>query len=283
MKVKVNRAGKLFILLTIFLGIAAVNTGNNLLYIVVSLFLATMLLSGIISYINLKGLRLNLKPPEEIYAGKQANFEITIKKSSRFPSFMISVSSNNGSVLFPYVGRRPIKASIPFLFLKRGRVENLKLTVSSEFPLGMFIRYYEVSFPLKVVVFPKPIYSKEFLNEGFENQEGIQESFTTTGYEELREIRDYSGEPMKLIHWKVSAKTDSLKVKHMSSPERGAIILTLASVSGDLETKLSKITYLVNELMNKGYAVGIDLGKVKIPPGKGNTHKLKILRALALY
>ena len=147
----------------------------------------------------------------------------------------------------------------------------------------MFVRYYEEEFNEKLVVFPKPIPAKEFLTNGFENQEGPQESLTSPGYEELKEIRDYRGEPMKLIHWKVSAKTDSLKVKDMSALERGAIVLTLNSVSGDLETKLSKLTYLVNELMSKGYAVGVDLGKVKIPPGKGEKHRLKILRALALY
>ena len=283
MKVKVNRAGKLFILLTILLGIAAVNTGNNLLYIIVSLLLATMLLSGIISYLNLRGLKINLKPPKEVYAGIPAEFEVSIKKESRLPSFMIDVTSNVGSTLFPYVGIKPVKEKISFLFPKRGEIESVKLIVSSEFPLGMFVRYYTLEIPLKLVVFPKPLPTREFWSSGFESQEGFQESFTTVGYEELKEIRDYRGEPMKLIHWKITAKTDSLKVKDMSTLERGVVMLTLNSVSGDLETKLSKLTYLVKELINKGYAVGVDLGKVKIPPGKGEKHKLKILRALALY
>ncbi len=283
MKVKVNRAGKFFILLTILLGIAAVNTGNNLLYIVVSILLSTMLLSGIISYINLQGLKLNLKPPKEIYAGIPAEFEAYLKKENRFPSFMIDVTGNGESVLFPYVTKTPLKRRINFIFSRRGEVESVKVIVSSEFPLGMFVRYYAVEIPLKLVIFPKPFPTKEFLSSGYENSEGLQESFTSVGYDELKEIRDYRGEPMKLIHWKVSAKLDTLKVKDMSALERGAIVLTLNSVSGDLETKLSKLTYLVNELMGKGYAVGVDLGKVKIPPGKGEKHKLKILRALALY
>lgn len=283
MKVKVNRAGKLFILLTILLGIAAVNTGNNLLYIVVSLLLATMLLSGMISYQNLKGLRLNLKPPKEIYAGIPAEFGISIRKEGKLPSFMIDVFGNGENILFPYVGTKPVKGKIGFLFPKRGEVEKVILVVSSEFPLGMFVRYYTLEIPIKLVIFPKPLPTKEFLSSGFENKEGLQESFTSVGYEELKEIRDYRGEPMKLIHWKVLAKTDSLKVKDMSALEKGAVILTLNSVSGDLETKLSKLTYLVNKLMNRGYAVGVDLGRVKIPPGKGEKHRLKILRALALY
>ena len=283
MKVKVNRAGKLFILLTILLGIAAVNTGNNLLYIVVSLLLAIMLLSGIVSYFNLKGLELKLKPPKEIYAKKPASFDLTLRKVVRIPSFLINVKGNHEYALFPYVGQKPVKGKVGFLFPKRGEVEKVKLRVSSEFPLGMFIRFYEVEFPLKLIVFPNPIPTTEFLGKGLENREGIQESFTSKGFEELKEIRDYRGEPMKLIHWKVSAKFDSLKVKDMSAFERGAVVLTLNSVSGDLETKLSKLTYLVNELMNKGYAVGIDLGKIKIPPGTGEKHRLKILRTLALY
>lgn len=283
MKVKVNRAGKFFILLTIFLGIAAVNTGNNLLYVIVSFLLATMLLSGVISYLNLKGLKITLKPPKEIYAGIPAEFEVSIKKEGKLPSFMIEVSSKGSSVLFLYVSNKPVKGKITLIFPKRGQVESLELTVSSEFPLGMFVRYYRLELPIKLVVFPKPIPTKEFLSFGFENKEGFQESFTSFGYDELREIRDYRGEPMKLIHWKVSAKTDSLKVKDMSALERGLVILTLNSVSGDLETRLSKLTYLVNKLMNNGYAVGVDLGKFKIAPGRGQRHRLKLLSALALY
>ncbi|WP_461829799.1 DUF58 domain-containing protein [Aquifex sp.] len=283
MKVKVNRAGKLFILLTILLGIAAVNTGNNLLYIIVSLLLATMLLSGTVSALNLKCIKLSLKPPKEIYAQKPAEFEIFLKKENKLPSFIVEVLGNEGSALFPYIGPEPVKGKIRFSFPRRGEVNRLRVIVSSEFPLGMFVRYYEVEFSVKLIIFPKPIPAQEFITKGFLNEEGPQESLTTTGYEELKEIRDYTGEPMKLIHWKLSAKTDSLKVKDMSALEKGSVILTLNSVSGDLETKLSKLTYLVNTLMRKGYAVGIDLGRIKIPPGKGEKHRLKILRTLALF
>lgn len=283
MKVKVNKAGKLYIALTIFLGIAAVNTGNNLLYIVVSVLLSNMLLSGILSYINLKGIKVRLVPPQEVYALRDVPFKVFASREGRFPSFMVEVINEWDRVLFPYIRRKEVGKELKFHFQKRGIVEGIKLTVSSEFPLGMFMRFYDIHTPLKILVFPKPIPTKEFLNKGFKNKEGFQESFITFGYEELKEIKDYRGEPMKLIHWKISAKTDSLKVKDMSSLERGTVILSIDSVSGDVETKLSKLTYLVNELMGKGYAVGIDLGKEKIPPGKGEKHRLKILKALALY
>jgi len=57
-RVKVNRAGIFFTGVTIFLGVSAVNTSNNLLYLVVSFLLSFMLLSGMLSLYNLKGLSL---------------------------------------------------------------------------------------------------------------------------------------------------------------------------------------------------------------------------------
>ncbi|HIP43323.1 MAG TPA: DUF58 domain-containing protein, partial [Aquifex aeolicus] len=68
MRVKVNRTGKIFIGVTILLGVAAVNTGNNLLYLIVSSLLSGMLIAGFISLRNFKNLRLTINFPYEVYA-----------------------------------------------------------------------------------------------------------------------------------------------------------------------------------------------------------------------
>jgi len=284
MKVKVRRSGAIFIGVTIFLGVAAANTGNNLLYIIVSAMLSLMLVSGISSLLNLKNIEISLIPPLEVYAGKRSSFRLLVRKRGSLPSFLLRVSSGDDSVLFPVVDSSGAEERIDLVFPKRGRVKGVILTVSSDFPLGMFVRSTEVEVSLEFVVFPEPVETPLTPFATPAGSEGsAPEPSTTRGYEEFKDLREYGGEPMKLIHWKVSAKLGSLMVREMVSEERKPVVLTLESVEGDLETKLSKLTYLISELMRKGYPVGLKLKDKEIPPDRGEHQKLVMLTELALY
>ena len=52
------------------LGFAAMNTGNNLLYLLASLLLGLIIVSGILSEQSMRRLRLAAVVPDEIYAGR---------------------------------------------------------------------------------------------------------------------------------------------------------------------------------------------------------------------
>ena len=285
MRVKVRRSGSVFIGVTVFLGVAAANTGNNLLYILVSALLSIMLVSGMVSLINLRGIRLTLIPPPRVFAGSPATFRVILRKRGPFPSFLIRVSSGTDSCLFTIVDSRPREGRIEITFARRGRVGSVTLTVMSDFPLGMFVRSYEAEVGLNLVVFPRPLPSPLRFEETKESadREGRSVSAYTKGYDEVRDIREYSGEPMKLIHWKVTAKVGDLMIKETVSETKRPVILSLESVEGDLETRISRITYLAMKLIAEGYPVGLRIGDREIPPGSGEDHLVRILSELATY
>ncbi|GAB6066349.1 DUF58 domain-containing protein [Aquifex pyrophilus] len=283
MKVKVNKTGKLFIAITIIMGVAAVNTGNNLLYLIVSYMLSGMLVAGLISIYNLRGLKITVKLPDEVYAGIPTVGSIGVKKEGIFPSFLIKVRNGFSEVLFTIVEKDFKFKETEFLFPKRGYYDKLKLEVSSDFPLGMFTRSYETEIDINLVVFPKPLKTnvKDVILKDARGRESLEEK--GQGGEDIKEIKDYINEPVKLIHWKISAKYDELKVKVTEGEEQKSVILSLDSVKGSKEEKLSRLAYLINEYMSKGYAVGLELGKKRIEPSTGRKHKLKLLKELALY
>ena len=66
----VTRAGLIYIMLTVALGIAALQSGNNLLYVVVAALLSAILVSGIASAVVLRELELDIHVPEHVFAGK---------------------------------------------------------------------------------------------------------------------------------------------------------------------------------------------------------------------
>src|ERR1700741_4220191 len=65
---EVTRAGIVYVIATLLIGIAALNTGNNLLYIIVAAMLAAILVSGIVSAIVLRELELDVRLPEHVFA-----------------------------------------------------------------------------------------------------------------------------------------------------------------------------------------------------------------------
>src|SRR5438874_6333344 len=68
---EVTRAGVLYAVIVLLIGVAALNTGNNLLYIIVAAMLAAIAVSGLASSICLYGLELDLKIPDHIFAGTE--------------------------------------------------------------------------------------------------------------------------------------------------------------------------------------------------------------------
>jgi uncharacterized protein (DUF58 family) len=91
---EVTRAGVVYVLVTLVIGIAALNTGNNLLYIVVAAMLAAILVSGIVSALVLRWLELDVRLPKQVFAGRAVLGRIVLRNPRRFlPSFSIRVVS----------------------------------------------------------------------------------------------------------------------------------------------------------------------------------------------
>jgi len=89
---EVTKAGVVYVLVTLVIGIAALNTGNNLLYIVVAAMLAAILVSGVVSALVLRGLELDVRLPEHVFAGRPVLGRIVLRNARRvLPSFSIRV------------------------------------------------------------------------------------------------------------------------------------------------------------------------------------------------
>src|SRR5262245_64759439 len=90
------------------LGVAAINTRNNLLSMLVSLLLALIIVSGVLSEQSMRGLELTAVDPEEIFAGQPALFGITIVNRKRWLasySITVEILSPTSATRFLYLPR----------------------------------------------------------------------------------------------------------------------------------------------------------------------------------
>lgn len=292
--IKITKAGWFYIFLTIFLGVAGVNTGNNLIYLIVAAFLSFMAISGLFGKRNLSKIDVRIEPPEEIYAKTSVPVRVVLRNERRLlPAFLIRVHVSGSETLFPFVEVR--NSAVRFLtlsFRERGRSHIGNIYISSVFPFNFFIRYKRIPGVFDAVVFPvakKCEYPGLFERD---RKSTGEQTANRTGHEaEIISLRDYiKGDPLKYIHWKASAKTGKLKTKEMSSSSHRPVIIDFDELPiRDVEDRISCVTYMLLKLLRQNVPVGLRIGGAVYKPftktqgERTKTLKLAMLTRLALH
>jgi uncharacterized protein (DUF58 family) len=273
--------------MTLLLGFAAVNTGNNLLYLLVSALLGFMAVSGVLGRWNLARLSLRCVPPAEVYDGMPTLLGIELANRRRFlPICLLEVTLQGESVLFPLVEPKTAQRKpLSITFHGRGPRPLPVLEVRSRFPINFFIRRMTLATaePVLVFPFPRPCFEGSVSAPGGER--GLRQDGRRGSDGEISRIGEYrGGEPLKLIHWKLSARHDQFKVKELSAATHVPVILDLAALPGaDLEERLRCACWLIGRLLRAGRPVGLRAGATEIAAASSRAHKLRLLKTLALY
>ncbi len=282
--VKITKPGVFYVILTILIGAAAVNTGNSILYLIVSLMLSIMALCGISSFLNLTGLDVKLILPEEIYANRKYPFKLKVKNKKILPSFFIECGfdKESSSHLYFIPRKNEVEIVVWKIFKNRGFQYIDIIFYSSFFPMDFFSRTYIIKSNQKILVYPEPIrwiyVSKNLRDIGKKNI--LFESYK----EEFKELREYRyGDSIKLIHWLTSARFKKLMVKEYEHKEDTEVILKIPNDVENIEEIVKKFTYACNYLMKMGFAVGLKTPHVNIDPARDENTRKKILTHLALY
>ena len=89
---EVTRAGVIYAVSTVLIAVAALNTGNNLLYIIVAAMLAAIIVSGIASAAVLRELELEVFVPDHVFAKTPVLGRLVVRNPRKWlPSFSIQV------------------------------------------------------------------------------------------------------------------------------------------------------------------------------------------------
>jgi uncharacterized protein (DUF58 family) len=253
-------------------------------------------ISGFFGRRNIMRLRITVEVPDEIFAETVMPVKVVLSNEKRFvPSFLIRVKVDNSETLFPLINKAARASGIAHIaFPERGRHQIDTIYISSVFPFNFFIRFRRLDAIVDVIVFPVAMKcSLQSLFAG-ENRSRGDRTFDKSGFEaEILSIRNYRyGDPQKYIHWKASARTGKLKTKELSSLSQRPLIIDFDKVViGDLERRISCITYVIIKSYRLNIPVGIKIsGKVfkpfaenSIDTGEARLGKIAMLRELALY
>jgi len=230
---------------------------------------------------------MRIELPDEIYAGLATLATVRLMNAKRFsPSFLLRIKILGKTVTVDLLKRGANETnSFVQSFPERGRETIPFGEICSPFPINFFVRCRRTALNQKFLVFPAPLRcpASYGLDKALKN--GDYHS-SLKGYEgDVARIADYTGsEPMKLIHWRLSARYEEFKVKEMNATFREPVMIDIDSLPGrNLEENLSCAVYLINRLIGRDLPVGLKLRKKVINPAISREHRLKLLSELAVY
>src|SRR5215469_4847428 len=89
---KITRGGLLFSFGILLVGLGAILSANNLMFLIAAAMMATLLVSGFVSRTCLAGLELDFQVPEHVSAGRSVPGRLLVRNQKwLMPSFSIRV------------------------------------------------------------------------------------------------------------------------------------------------------------------------------------------------
>jgi uncharacterized protein (DUF58 family) len=219
--VRLTKVGIAYVLSTIVLAVAAVNTGNNALYIGVAFMLGCLLLSGMASKGGLKHLDVEILDIDEAWAERVVGGRLRLRNRSRIWAVRDVILVSNAlaqAVYVPLVERRgETVLDASFRFMRRGLAKVSSIDSYTRYPFGFVLKKRRLHVDSEVVVLPK-IVDDDAANEQFTAVSGEHVSSNRLGHgTEIHSFREFTrGDSLRHVHWKKSASLGRWIMKQTS-------------------------------------------------------------------
>ena len=271
-RLALTRAGKFFVALTLGVGLGALNTGNNLLFLLEGMLLALIATNGVLSEASLRKLVASRRAPHRVHEGVPGRGALRVRNEKRrMPAASVTVHEGvvrcvegpaagrevaPERVRFyafwmstPSVAERPeaVVAAAHLTLMRpgqeldlpaswrvetRGRYQLTGLVLSTRFPFGLFEKSANMTQPGELWVFPAPLPAQGWRGVITARLGEVPSGRAGLG-EDFFELRDWrDGEDRRAVHWKGSARRGKLVTRQFEEFKQQAVEVTLLSHTG---------------------------------------------------
>jgi uncharacterized protein (DUF58 family) len=273
--VRLTKVGTTYIMATVVLAISAINTGNNAIYIAVTLMLGCLLLSGIASKGGLKHLSIEILNIEEAWAGRPAEGSLRVRNDSRIWNVrdVVLVSEALAApVLVPMANKRgEVTVTAAFLFPRRGVAHVSAIDSYTRYPFGFVLKKRRLRVSSDVIVYPR-ILSDDVSRDRFRAVFGDDSAAGRPGAgTEVHSFREYArGDSLRQVHWKKSASLGRWIMKQPEADTARSLHIVVdpykpRDVSDDaFEEMISAAATLLYDAVRDGLDVTLALPRVTL-------------------
>ncbi len=286
-----TREGAWFLVLLLGVVLAALNTGNNLLYMVLGCLLAALVLNNVLAEWNLRGLSVGRVLPDEAWAERAAGGAFVVRNARRFGAgWALRVSDHLAGATAPVAEARVLRvapgevveAPARWVFPDRGEARLVSVVVESTFPFGLVRRWRELEATAEVLVFPRPepgLAKRRVSGRGL----GRPDRARAGRGGDFRGLREYvPGDPLRDLHWPTSARAGRPMVIVRNQEVADEVVVDVIEARGPAwERSLSRAAGQILHHAACGHAVGLRLEGRAHEPRVGAPWKRHLLGLLA--
>lgn len=236
---KLTREGMVYLGVVGILILASVNTGNNLLFMILACSLAGIVMSGVLSRAVLVGVEMKFDMPEHVFAEQPVMAELELRNGKElWPSFSLRVvgkakkNLNNEilttPVFFPYIpGLGSARQKVELNFPRRGSYRQDAFGIQTRFPFGFFEKTRTVESQLEILVYPRVEPTDQFYEVLPLLSGEMASNFRGRGHE-LHSLRDYlPTDSARFVDWKVTARAGHMVVREFAREDERRVMLVL--------------------------------------------------------
>lgn len=289
--VRLTRLGGGYLIFTLIVGFAALNTGNNSLYIALSFMFGMLLFSGIASRSGIRSISVEIDSHDDFWAGSSTDGTLRLANGSWLWSvrdLIVLAPELERPVVVPILPRRSSREMLAtFRFERRGHARIRRLELYTRYPFGLFLKKKIIRMDTDVLVFPRLLSGKETNPDVPELGDLLTYPRPGEG-QEIYALREYvHGDSVRDIHWKKSAGVGKWIIKQHASDAAGSIHLSLDPYlphgvdKERFEELVSEAATLVRDAVARGSNIVLHMGGEEIREGL-NEGPRPIFEALAL-
>ncbi|NVB43224.1 DUF58 domain-containing protein [Pseudenhygromyxa sp. WMMC2535] len=294
---EITKAGWLFILLTLAVGFAAINSGANLLHVLFGCQIGLIIASGMLSENMVRRAEVRRKVASPLHAEGRGALIVELRNASpRGDMISVSVedddrfdSPDHTEPVFSVAVRGGATATLhtSVTMTHRGLHPLPKAVVATRFPFGLFVKRLDLQVRERVLVYPRihPVDVQELRQAYSGEGEALGSRARAGEFFGLAEYRD--GQELRRIHWPATARLGKAVVQEFEARGEGELVLSLLPGRGgdpSFEAAVEEVASQAVALLDEGrVATGLRYGdELVIEPGTGPAHERRVLEFLAL-
>jgi uncharacterized protein (DUF58 family) len=277
-----------FVLVLMLLG--DINYNLSLGYVLTFVLTMMAVMSMLHAFRNLAHLEIRAGRAEAVFSGETAHFSLHFNNRNKLSRYQLCLvktgvsfwSTPPSALSFDVPEQQNCEIAFPLLATQRGWLQTGRLTLYSEFPLGLFHAWSYLHFDTRCLVYPKPLHDAPLPFGPAPDGMGKR---NMAGDEDFAGLRKYTlGDALPRIDWKAYARERGLQVKQFSTPLGEELWLDYADTPDrNQEEKLARMTRWVLDGEAQGLHYGLRLPDGELPSNNGIAHRNECLRRLALF
>ena len=274
------------LMLIAVLFLLGINFQNSLVYAVCFWLLALLVVNIFHTYRNLSGLSIRAIGIEPCFVGEKAVLEMELIAPARQKRLALHFAwPGEDETAVNLVNTGSLRVKLSHTSSRRGHFRPPYVRVSTRYPTGLAVAWSYVTLDVRGLVYPKPV-EKSIPLTGREQAEQQEDGLEIAGgSSDFGGIRNYQpGDSLRHIHWAKYAQTGQLHTKSFVDYVSHDRWLDWDSLPiPGIEMRLSYLCSKVLEFHQAQQQYGLKIPGTLIQPDKGEAHKARCLRALALY